>query len=119
MVQNIFTTGQVAKICNVFPRTVCKWFDSGRLRGYRIPGSQDRRIPREHLLRFLREHGLAIPAELHDPTVPDLESRLRQAEALLKRALDGMHRLHWQEGETEKEVCEAIRDYRDQYSAWE
>src|SRR6201986_722205 len=56
--KKVFTTGQVAKICKVAPRTVSKWFDSGRLRGYRIPGSQDRRIPREHLLRFLKEHGI-------------------------------------------------------------
>jgi len=35
----VFTTGQVAKICKVAPRTVSKWFDSGRLKGYRIPGS--------------------------------------------------------------------------------
>ena len=55
-----FTTGQVAKICKVALRTVSKWFDSGRLRGYRIPGSQDRRIPREHLLRFLKEHGMPL-----------------------------------------------------------
>ena len=27
----VFTTGQVAKICKVAPRTVSKWFDSGRL----------------------------------------------------------------------------------------
>jgi excisionase family DNA binding protein len=47
--KKVFTTGQVAKICKVAPRTVSKWFDSGRLRGYRIPGSQDRRIPREQL----------------------------------------------------------------------
>ena len=47
----VFTTGQVAKICKVAPRTVSKWFDSGRLRGYRIPGSQDRRIPREYVAR--------------------------------------------------------------------
>jgi two-component system response regulator RpaA len=39
---------------------VSKWFDSGRLRGYRIPGSQDRRIPREHLIRFLKEHGMPL-----------------------------------------------------------
>ncbi|RMG41356.1 MAG: helix-turn-helix domain-containing protein [Planctomycetota bacterium] len=58
--KTIFTTGQVAKICKVAPRTVSKWFDSGRLRGYRIPGSQDRRIPREHLIRFLKEHGMPL-----------------------------------------------------------
>ena len=53
--KKVFTTGQVAKICKVAPRTVSKWFDSGRLRGYRIPGSQDRRIPREQLIKFLKE----------------------------------------------------------------
>jgi PleD family two-component response regulator len=44
----------------VAPRTVSKWFDSGRLKGYRIPGSQDRRIPREYLIRFLKEHGMPL-----------------------------------------------------------
>ena len=53
-----YTTGQVAKICGVAPRTVSKWFDSGKLRGWRIPGSQDRRVPREELFKFLRTHGL-------------------------------------------------------------
>lgn len=58
--KKVFTTGQVAKICKVAPRTVSKWFDSGKLRGYRIPGSQDRRIPREHLIRFLKEHNMPL-----------------------------------------------------------
>ena len=54
----IFTTGQAAKICRVSPRTITGWFDSGRLRGYRIPGNQERRIPREYLIKFLKEHGM-------------------------------------------------------------
>ena len=58
--KTIFTVSEVARICKVAPRTVSKWFDSGRLRGYRIPGSQDRRIPREHLVRFLKEHGMPL-----------------------------------------------------------
>jgi excisionase family DNA binding protein len=66
--KKVFTTGQVAKICKVAPRTVSKWFDSGRLRGYRIPGSQDRRIPREHLIRFLKEHGMPL-GDLEDEVV--------------------------------------------------
>lgn len=59
-VNNVFTTGDVAKICCVAPRTVSKWFDSGQLRGYRIPGSKDRRIPLEHLIRFMRLHGIPL-----------------------------------------------------------
>ena len=76
MVGNILTTGQCAKLCGVTPRDVAKWFDSGRLRGYRIPGSQDRRVPKEYLLRFLREQGMPIPAELTEPendsSIPDV-----------------------------------------------
>lgn len=58
--RTVFTTGDVARICQVAPRTVSKWFDSGRLRGYRIPGSQDRRIPRKHLIEFLRQNGMPL-----------------------------------------------------------
>jgi excisionase family DNA binding protein len=56
--KNVLTTGDVAKICNVAPRTVSKWFDSGQLKGYRIPGSKDRRIPVTELLRFMKMHNM-------------------------------------------------------------
>lgn len=56
--KDVLTTGQVAKICNVAPRTVSKWFDSGQLRGYKIPGSKDRRIPVDQLLCFMHAHGM-------------------------------------------------------------
>jgi excisionase family DNA binding protein len=67
--KRVFTTGQVAQICQVSPATVARWFDSGRLQGYRIPGSQDRRIVRESLLQFLAENGL--PAQPLDSVEPD------------------------------------------------
>jgi excisionase family DNA binding protein len=60
MHKTVLTTGDVAKICNVAPRTVSKWFDAGHLRGYRIPGSKDRRIPIGHLLRFMRAYGIPL-----------------------------------------------------------
>jgi len=58
--KTVFTTGEVARICKVASRTVSKGFDSGRLRGYRIPGSQDRRIPRDELVKFLKRHGMPL-----------------------------------------------------------
>lgn len=58
--KDVLTTGDVAKICKVAPRTVSKWFDSGKLRGYRIPGSKDRRIPVQQLVRFMRAHGIPL-----------------------------------------------------------
>lgn len=64
MQTEVFSTGQVAKICKVAPRTVSKWFDTGKLRGYRIPGGHDRRVPRGELVDFLNANGMPIPAEL-------------------------------------------------------
>jgi excisionase family DNA binding protein len=58
--RDVLTTGQVARLCNVAPRTVSKWFDTGQLRGYRIPGSKDRRIPLQQLIRFMKAHGLPL-----------------------------------------------------------
>ena len=63
--KDILTTGQVAHICKVAPRTVTKWFDTGQLKGYRIPGSRDRRIPAAELLRFMRTHN--IPTDAIEP----------------------------------------------------
>jgi excisionase family DNA binding protein len=60
--KNVLTTGEVAKICNVAPRTATKWFDRGRLKGYRIPGSKDRRIPTQELIRFMKTHNMPIPS---------------------------------------------------------
>jgi len=60
--KNVLTTGDVAKICNVAPRTVSKWFDSGQLKGYRIPGSKDRRIPVNELIRFMKQNNMPVPA---------------------------------------------------------
>ena len=58
--KEVLTTGDVARICHVAPRTVSKWFDTGKLRGYRIPGSRDRRIPLAQLLQFMRAHGIPL-----------------------------------------------------------
>lgn len=60
----VFTTGDVAKMLTVAPRTVSKWFDSGLLKGYRIPMSNDRRIPRASLVRFLIDQKMPVPPEL-------------------------------------------------------
>ncbi len=54
------TTGDVARLCHVSPRTVSKWVDTGKLRGYCIPGSRDRRIPVNHLISFMRAHEMPL-----------------------------------------------------------
>ena len=58
--KDVLTTGQVSRICHVAPRTVCRWFDSGQLSGYRIPGTGDRRIPISGLIRFMKAHNIPV-----------------------------------------------------------
>lgn len=60
----VFTTGEVALLCAVSPRTAGQWVDSGKLRGYRIPGSNDRRVPAKNLAEFMRAHGMDVPPEV-------------------------------------------------------
>ncbi len=63
--KDVLTTGEVARICKVAPRTVTKWFDSGQLRGYRIPGSKDRRIPITQLVRFMKSNNMPLEGMVH------------------------------------------------------
>ena len=60
-VKKVFTTGEAAEICKISQQTIIRCFDSGRLRGFRVPGSRFRRIPREELMRFMRDND--IPAD--------------------------------------------------------
>ncbi len=55
---NRILTGQVAMTCHVAPRTVSKWFDTGQMKGYRIPGRKDRRIPVSELVQFMKAHNM-------------------------------------------------------------
>lgn len=58
-----FSTSEVAKYCHVTADTIRKWAEAGRIRVFKTPGGH-RRIRREDLLRFLRENGIPIHADL-------------------------------------------------------
>jgi excisionase family DNA binding protein len=60
--KTVFTTGEAAKICKVSQQTIIRCFDSGQLRGFRVPGSRFRRIPREALYRFMKENSIPTDA---------------------------------------------------------
>ncbi len=60
--KTVFTTGEAAKICKVSQQTIIRCFDSGQLRGFRVPGSRFRRIPRDVLYRFMKENGIPTDA---------------------------------------------------------
>ena len=56
----VFTTGEVAQICKVSQQTVIRCFDSGRLKGFRVPGSKFRRIPRDSLISFMKNNEIPL-----------------------------------------------------------
>jgi two-component system response regulator RpaA len=60
--KTVFTTGEAAKICKVSQQTIIRCFDSGQLKGFRVPGSRFRRIPRDALYRFMKENGIPTDA---------------------------------------------------------
>jgi len=60
--KKVFTTGEAASVCRVSQQTIIRCFDNGRLHGFRVPGSKFRRIPRDELLRFMRENGIPTDA---------------------------------------------------------
>ncbi len=64
--KQVFTTGEAAEICKVSQQTIIRCFDSGRLQGFRVPGSKFRRIPRNELLRFMRTND--IPSDVLEST---------------------------------------------------
>jgi excisionase family DNA binding protein len=61
-IKTVFTTGEAAKICKVSQQTIIRCFDAGQLKGFRVPGSRFRRIPRDQLFSFMRDNGIPTDA---------------------------------------------------------
>ena len=61
-IKTVFTTGEAAKICKVSQQTIIRCFDSGQLKGFRVPGSRFRRIPRDQLFAFMKANDIPTDA---------------------------------------------------------
>ncbi len=60
--KTVFTTGEAARICKVSQQTIIRCFDNGSLKGFRVPGSRFRRIPRDQLFQFMKDNGIPTDA---------------------------------------------------------
>jgi two-component system, OmpR family, response regulator len=58
--QDVYTTGEAADICKVSQQTIIRCFDAGRLGGFRVPGSRFRRIPRDALIKFMKDNAIPL-----------------------------------------------------------
>ncbi|MGB2820564.1 MAG: response regulator [Phycisphaerae bacterium] len=56
----VYTTGEVAEICNLSQQTIIRCFDNGQLEGFRVPGSKFRRIPRDKLIKFMKDNNIPM-----------------------------------------------------------
>jgi len=59
-VKDLFTTGEAADICQVSQQTIIRCFDAGKLDGFRVPGSRFRRIPRDNLIKFMKDNNIPL-----------------------------------------------------------
>jgi two-component system response regulator RpaA len=62
--QRVYTTGQIAKMLSMAPRTISRFIDDGKLKGFQIPGSNHRRVAHNDLITFCKE--FKIPESLID-----------------------------------------------------
>lgn len=58
--KNLFTTGEAAEVCKISQQTIIRCFDAGRLDGFKVPGSKFRRIPRESLIKFMKDNSIPL-----------------------------------------------------------
>lgn len=88
--RDTLTTAQAARLIGVSKSTVTRWIDGGELAAHRTPGGH-RRIPREALLAFCREHRVPLqePVQKHHCVlVVDDEAVVRAAMVQLINLLD-------------------------------
>jgi len=60
--KDLFTTGEAAEVCKISQQTIIRCFDAGRLEGFRVPGSRFRRIPRQSLVKFMKDNSIPLDA---------------------------------------------------------
>ncbi len=58
--KDLYTTGEAATVCKVSQQTIIRCFDAGIVEGFRVPGSKFRRIPRDSLIKFMKQNGIPL-----------------------------------------------------------
>lgn len=56
------TTYDIAKYCDISPRTAVQWINEGKIKAYRTPGNHSR-VEIADFLVFLKEYNMPIPQE--------------------------------------------------------
>lgn len=100
-----YSTGQVAHFCRCSIQTIIRVIDSGQLPGFKVPGSNFRRVTHGELTKYMMDNGIPLPVEWDLSAAPVAPERRTAAMA------DGYHpyglppvqaaRAPWDGGETD------------------
>jgi excisionase family DNA binding protein len=60
--EDILTVFKASKYCNVSPKTIINWIESGHIEAYKTVGGH-RRIKRTDLVAFMTKQGIPLPEE--------------------------------------------------------
>jgi excisionase family DNA binding protein len=66
------TSGEIASYCDVNLRTVIRWIESGKLKGFKLPGRGNNRVLVEDFVEFLERHDMPIPDALRGVASPSI-----------------------------------------------
>ncbi|GMM69724.1 response regulator [Alteromonas sp. MTD1] len=66
------TSGEIAEYCDVNLRTVIRWIESGKLKGFKLPGRGNNRVLVEDFIEFLERHDMPIPDALKSTANPSI-----------------------------------------------
>ncbi len=110
--KTVFTTGEAAKVCKVSQQTIIRCFDNGQLKGFRVPGSKFRRIPRESLYKFMKDNGIPTDAlESGKRKVLLVDDEVEIIE-MLQKALDDDGRFEYRVAATGFDAGMMVKEYR-------
>jgi len=107
----VYTTGEVARICSISQQTVIRCFDSGRLRGFRVPGSKFRRIPHGNLLLFMKENDIPLDRLERSATRVLVIDDDREIVEMIRELLTRNGRFEVRSGSTGFEAGLLVRDF--------
>lgn len=110
--KTVFTTGEAAKVCKVSQQTIIRCFDNGQLKGFRVPGSKFRRIPRESLYKFMKDNGIPTDAlESGKRKVLLVDDEVEIIE-MLSKALDDDGRFEYRVAANGFDAGMMVKEYR-------
>ncbi|WP_032094918.1 MULTISPECIES: response regulator [unclassified Alteromonas] len=66
------TSGEIASYCDVNLRTVIRWIENGKLKGFKLPGRGNNRVLVEDFIEFLERHDMPIPDSLKGDATPSI-----------------------------------------------